>query len=408
MSTLTTPAPSHRADDAGSVGGMGGSGSDAPGPGLWRRRRALLLLALALVVVVVGAVLLGSGGPERGGRLDPDNPTPTGGQAVARVLADQGVDVTVVRSAAALEDADVDDGTTVLVSDPLLLGERTAESLMDDRRGARLVVADPEFAVTDLLGLDVQGTRESGLDDVAADCSGAGSTLGDDLDGLEISVDRAFAFPGLDGCFAVDGAPTIAETDDEVLLLGADDLLTNDQVLRADNAAVALRLLGGTEQLVWYVPDPADLADDEGVGLGAFAPDAVVPALWLTVAAVVALMWWRGRRFGRLVVEPLPVSVRAVEATESRGRLYRRTGDRFHAADALRRASRRRIAVHLGLPRHHVDPVALVHDVAARTGRPVAYVGSLLDPRGPLPTDDAALVTFAHLLTDLEKEVRRA
>lgn len=384
----------------------GGPGPDAPASGFWRRRRALLLVLVALVVILAGAVALGRGTPEQSGRLDPDNPGPQGAQALARVLADEGVDVTVARSAEELRDAGVDDDATVLVSDPLLLGEESADELLDEARGSRLVVADPEFAVTDLLGLDDHGTRADDLRDVAADCSG-GLGLGD-LDDLEISVDRAVVFDGLDGCFPVDGAPALAEAADDLVLLGADDILTNDQVLRADNAAVALRLLGGTDRLVWYVPSAADLEADDGVGIGAFAPDWILPATWLTGAAVIAVMWWRGRRFGRLVVEPLPVSVRAVEATESRGRLYRRTGDRFHAGDALRRASRRRIAVHLGLPRRDDAPAPLVREVAARTGRPVEYVASLLDPRGPLPTDDAALVTFANLLTDLEKEVRRA
>ena len=47
------------------------------------------------------------------------------------------------------------------------------------------------------------------------------------------------------------------------MLFGAGEALTNDQVLRADNAAVALRLLGQDDDLVWYVPTYDDLAGDD-------------------------------------------------------------------------------------------------------------------------------------------------
>ena len=59
---------------------------------------------------------------------------------------------------------------------------------------------------------------------------------------------------------------------DRLLLFGADQALTNDQILRADNAAVALRLLGQDERLVWYVPSLDDLTGDDGVSLATLLP----------------------------------------------------------------------------------------------------------------------------------------
>ena len=123
---------------------------------------------------------------------------------------------------------------------------------------------------------------------------------------------------------------------DGVTLLGASELLTNDQVLRADNAAVALRLLGQHDRLVWYVPEVADLVGDDGVSLRTLVPEWVFPGLWIAGATVVALLLWRVRRLGPLVTEPLPVTVKAIETARSRGRLYRKAGDRAHAARALR------------------------------------------------------------------------
>ncbi len=59
--------------------------------------------------------------------------------------------------------------------------------------------------------------------------------------------------------------------------------------------------------------------------------------------AVVLLALWRARRLGPVVPESLPVVVRAAEATEGRGRMYRRAGARDRAAGRLRAATRTRI-----------------------------------------------------------------
>ena len=69
----------------------------------------------------------------------------------------------------------------------------------------------------------------------------------------------------------------------------------------------------------------------------------------MTAIAVLALLVWRSRRLGALASEPLPVVVKAIETTRSRGRLYRKAGDRDHAAGALRAAARVRAAERLGL-----------------------------------------------------------
>ncbi|HEY1133015.1 MAG TPA: DUF4350 domain-containing protein [Nocardioides sp.] len=362
---------------------------------------ATVAVVLAVVALLLGGLLLGTD-DSRDGRLDPTDASPTGAQALARVLAAQGVDVEVVRDADELADADVDGGTTLFVSDPSALGGDAAGDLAVDHGAARLVVADPRDGVPELFDRD-GGRRVGGATDVEARCD---DVLGVDLDGLAVSVENAIAFDDAAGCFPTDDGVLVA-VEDDVVLLGVDDALTNDQVLEADNAAVALRLLGAEERLVWYVPDPADISGDEGLTVGSFLPRWLLPALWLVVITVVATMLWRGRRLGPLASEPLPVVVRAIETTESRGRLYRRGGDRRHAAQALREATRHRLAVLVGSTRHAPAPT-VVHEVARRSGWPVEQVGLLLDPAAPLPEHNDQLVEFAHRLRDLEREVRRA
>lgn len=395
MSTTTPAAPTAAGATAGASGGR-------------RRRRPRLttiVVLLALVALLVGGLLVGTQEPGEG-RLDPDEAGPDGGRALARVLADQGVEVEVARDAEALADADVDQDTTLLVSDPAALGRAAAEDLANGHGAARLLVADPRRGVPELFGF-TDGRRVGAADGVTASCDGDGDGApGVDLDGLEVAVEAGVAFDDVAGCFPTDDGVLLA-VDGDVVLLGLDEVLTNDQVLEADNAAVALRLLGAEDRLVWYVPDPADISDDEGASIGSFLPDWVVPAVWLAALTVVAAMVWRGRRFGPLATEPLPVVVRAIETAESRGRLYRRSGDREHAARALRDATRERLAQQVGSTRG-APAAAVVHEVARRSGWPVGLVGLLLDPAAPVPTDDQQLLQFAHQLRDLEREVRRA
>ncbi len=86
-------------------------------------------------------------------------------------------------------------------------------------------------------------------------------------------------------------------------------------MLEKDNAALALRLLGQHERLLWYVADSTDLGSGEGLSLSRLLPPWLGPSAILLVVGVLALMLLRGRRLGPLVTEPLPVVVRAVEST---------------------------------------------------------------------------------------------
>jgi len=235
--------------------------------------------------------------------LDPGNPDPEGARAVARVLSDQGVDVTVVRDADQLDDTDVD-GATVLVTSTDRLGRSTADRLLDHTAGARLVLVEPGPGTTAALGLtslpflvDVEEPREARCADPA-------------YAGLSVQVDRAVEYPVPGGCFRGEHGALLAEPRPGMVLLGAGDLLSNDQVLRADDAAVALRLLGARERLVWYVPSLDDLVGDDGVSLTTLLPRWLRPALLLTAVAVLALLVWRARRLGPLATSRSPWSSR--------------------------------------------------------------------------------------------------
>ncbi|MBZ5739618.1 DUF4350 domain-containing protein [Nocardioides mangrovi] len=367
--------------------------------GRLRRHRSTLVVGIGLAVAVL-VVLLAGGAGVRSAALDPDNPDPAGAQAVARVLEDQGVDVTVVRSADALDDTEVGADTTVLVTSTDQLGQSTLDRLVDHTRGARLVLTEPGRGPTRALGLRADPQAVTFDDAVAAGCADPSYS------GLAVAVDDGVEYDVDGGCFRGGSGALLAEPRPDLWLLGAGEALSNDQVLRADNAAVALRLLGGRDRLVWYVPSLDDLVADDGVSLQTLLPSWLRPALWLAAVAVLALMVWRARRLGPLAVEPLPVVVRAIETTRSRGRLYRKAGDRAHAAAILRGAARARAADRLRLG-SRPDPDTLVRDLARHTGRSVDEIAALVGPTAPAPATDHDLITLAERLAELDEEVRR-
>lgn len=361
-----------------------------------------VLVALALTLALGVAVWTTRDAETHPDALDPRNPGPEGGQAVAKVLEEEGVDLTIVRSADALDDTTVDDATTVVVTSTAYLAESTFARLREHAAPGRLVLVEPTYPVVQDIDGDLTTVGQSG-ERIAADC-------GASVDGLTLEVDDATVFRGATedtSCFATSGGAVLLERPDERLVLfGAGQALSNDQVLRADNAAVALRLLGTSERVVWYVPDPADATADEAVTLSSLIPRWIGPGIWLGALSVIALILWRFRRLGPLSTEPLPVVVRAVETAHSRGRMYRRSGDRGHAARALRRAARTDLATRLRLDRH-TDTAIVTEATARHLGTTVEEIGPLLSDDQLPPATDHDLIRLAQALTRLRREVRR-
>lgn len=129
------------------------------------------------------------------------------------------------------------------------------------------------------------------------------------------------------------------------------------------------------------------------------------PAITLLFLAAAAAAIWRGRRFGPLVRERLPVTVRAAETAEGRARLYAQTRDAAHAADDLRIAALRRLARLLGLgPNAAADEISDAAAERLSADRRVVR-GILLDD---VPADDAQLTVIASRLRELEAALRDA
>ncbi|WP_241981147.1 DUF4350 domain-containing protein [Cryobacterium algoritolerans] len=362
----------------------------------------------ALLVAIIATALAGgsqSGGPP----LAADNAARAGAMALVEVLRSQGVTVTAVDT---LEKATAAASTS---ADPTLFYFDADGYLTRDQVRAmaglasRIVVADPDFDTLQALapgvgfgGVAASGSRAAGCDIPAAVKAGRLAPGGKTL---TIAADAL----GLTGCFPT-GQDAFAvvervEADSTITLVADTAVFSNDTIARNGNAALALNLLGAGSHLIWYLPTLADVARTGPPSLGELTPGWVTPTLVLLVLVALAAAVWRGRRFGPLVAENLPVTVRASETMEGRARLYARGSARLRALDALRVGSLQRLAAKVGLSRlAGLDEVILA--VAAATGRSVGEVRSTLVDA--VPASDRDLVALSDQIQDLERATARA
>lgn len=376
----------------------------------FRRRRAWVVIAAALVLGAIVVLMVQGGIRAPGSPLAPDNPAPAGAKALVEVLRQHGVAVTEARSIDAAV-AGARGGATVFLYDEfgILDAERLGELAST---AERLVVAAPGFAALETLAPGVRhaGAASGTLDEVACDVRAA-EQAGVLSDGQRLlTIDDTARDAGWQGCFRDEEfgfalATGTGESGGELTLVAATTVFTNERIDDAGNAALAIGLLGASDELVWYLPGPGDADSAAAPSLAELTPGWVSPVLVLAIAIVIAAGVWRGRRFGPLVVESLPVQVPAGETSEGRARLYARGAARGHALDQLRIGTIGRIAALLRLPRS-ADVETVAQAAATATGRDAASVARLLVV--DVPAHDRDLVELAGELGRLESDVRRS
>lgn len=381
------------------------------------RRHAVLIVVIAalLIGVIVIVIARSSGGASRD-PLSATNPGPEGSMAVVQVLEQHGVRViptdSLEATRTALAGVDTTDAT-VLVYDP--------ESFMTSAQrgamlslGADVVAVEPDLlALPDLApGVGLTGELTGSF---SADCSvdavrkagtvsatGVGYRITASKDGIDTAEGAA---RDAVTCLTKKGASGLVQLPrggQALTLLGLGSALQNGTIATKGDAALALNLLGAHHTLIWYISSYADLQQGPTPTLAELTPGWVTPLIALLLLAGIAAASWRGRRFGPIVVENLPVVVRASETMEGRARLYSRAKARLHALDALRIGTVDRLARAVGLPRTAtVDEV--INAVAALTGRDRAAVAALL--LDAIPAGDSELVRLSDELLTLETEI---
>ena len=419
------PAMSATAETRHPARGRAGAGT---GTACGAPRPSSGVVALGLLLVV----LLALSAQRPTADLDPEGTGPEGARALAEVLRQQGVEVEVVRSIDALEAAAAGcrhHGVRRRPHQP-----RPGRGRPARRRGP----ARP--AGWCCVGVDSEQLSRSGCPveafgggggDLVAGCDSEVARASDVVSAWDSRYlldrrrrgghARASCCPRPDGP-ARRARPrrratarpwceldaTAAHPDTVVAGLGpawSNELITDDS-----HAGTAVRALG-VDAPAGLVParhrrppgPRARRGRRRGRPVGLAAVDRARPSC-CSLAAVVLLALARGRRLGRLVREPLPVVVRAIETTESRGRLYRRAGDR--AARRRRAARRHRRAPRPPARRGPRCRRRLPWCTRRRWPPGSRPARSLTSCSGRAPPDDAALIHLAQQLTDLEERVR--
>ena len=371
----------------------------------WARIR-LPLIAIALILVAVALAAVAK--PRTSGvALAPDNPGAAGSRAAAEILKRQGVEISYVRTMREALRADAP-GTTLLVTSTTGLIDEQLNALAGTK--ADLVLAGPSYWALGTLAPGLEPGYTGAAEVRTAECEDPDALAAGTITatGTELRAGP----PGVTLCFPGKSANTglyaVIKGTRRTAVFADGAVLTNRQLADEGNAALALRALGRHPKLTWYVPtfDDTSTGREPGLAPGAdILPPWLGPLLAQLAVLTGVLAWWRARRLGRLVTEPLPVTVRASETTLGRGRLYRRARSRGHAAAALRAGAASRMALRVGLPRS-AGATAVIDGVAGATHRTTADVAALI--YGPPPSDDANLLRLAGQLDKLESEVRRS
>ena len=363
--------------------------------GLWRSVRyptILVLIGLALVTVLAAIGKSSNSTP-----LDPRNAAPEGARALATLLADRGVTVTVATSLPQVGSAS---GSTILLTDPGALSGHALATVA--RSASTVVLIDPPPSALSVLGVDAAADAQTSATLRPGCPLPAAVTAGS----VQVDGDLYAVHGGVTGCYH-QGADAALVTSTRAngattIVLGSPFTLSNSALAKQGDAALALGLLD-TATVDW-VPGGlnAGPVPKSERGLFNLLPSRLLWATLQLFIALVVLALWRARRLGRPVVEPLPVVVRAAETVEGQGRLLHAAQARSRAAGSLRAATVRRLTHALRL-RPDEEPASVVGLVAERAHAAPTDVQALL--YGDVPGDDAALVRLAQALPKLEADV---
>lgn len=374
-------------------------------------RRSLFWILAALFLVIVALVVLtltGAGGTS-GTPYSATNAGPAGSRAIAQVLKQHGIDVVVTDSLAATRAAltGATPSTLILVDPEGYLGDDQLSSVASLAR--HVVLLAPTFSELARLTPGIEQAGAVSDRALTAGCSLAAARQAGTVTGTGLGYRDTVKDGSAVSCFG-SGRSTfsviaVQHAGRTVTVIGTTAAFTNEHVSERGNAALALSVLGDNPRLVWYLPTIDDVAVTGKPTIAELTPPWVSPVIVLLIITVIAAAVWRGRRMGPLIIENLPVTVRASETMEGRARLYQRGAARLRAIDALRIGAVTRLAATCGLSR------------LATTGEIVSAVASVLGEDEPgirslllddVPRSDRDLVALSDALLQLERKTAEA
>ena len=367
-------------------------------------RKGMFWIIAAVFLVLIAVIAFATTGAKTGGvPFSATNPAPAGSKAIAEVLRARGVDVSVPATLAGARSAlrDSPGSTLFLVDSASHLDSAQLRSLA--ALAQHVVLLAPTFAQAKALAPEVglagvvgRASLTARCDLPAARAAGRVTGAGSGFRIIDSAADATGCFGSGTNTFSV---VDISRAGRHITVVGTTDAFANEHIAEHGNAALALTLLGDNNRLVWYLPTIDD-SSISGPSIAELTPSWVGSVSTLLIIVAIVAAFWRGRRLGPLVVENLPVVVRASETMEGRARLYQKGAARLRALDSLRIGAVSRLATLCGLPRlSTVDDV--IAAVARITARDPADIRSLLLTAEP--RTDRDLVRLSDELLELEQ-----
>jgi len=377
--------------------------------GLGRGQRLVAVVVAAVVALNVSmmGVEYAVGGGDPGGPVSSSLSTGADGmEAFADLVESFGHPVRSLTET--VDPEDLPAGATVVVADPEQMSEAEAMAIIETAsRGGRLVLAGPGTAplleAASGAGLEPSRREPQELLSVSPDADGVAMVAGS---ARELAGDTGWRWhPASEAAQGAGGggAPVrvhAVDGDDravlvsaplgsgEVVALAESAVLQNQNLARADNAALALALAGGEGRTVVFVESVHGF---DGKGM------AAVPAAWRWTAAGLALafllgLWWTGSRFGP--PEPEGVTQRPARMDHVRAvaaGVERAGADLTEVVEPLQRAGRRRLTETLNLAPDS-SPVVIA-SAARHVGVAPEVVDLMVDP----PADLAAALAVGEV-----------
>lgn len=359
--------------------------------------RSWVLPAVAVGALVLAVALVGPDDRDQGEPLAADGTGPLGAKAMVLLLEELGADV---RTGVAVPS---DEDTAVLLQDRLD-DERRVALLAWVEDGGTLVVADPTSPLTPPLDDEIGVLGLSDIDIPAGTC---------DLDEL---ADVETLAPGGGALYTVGEGDGSCFGDGEVAYLtsvrhGAGTLVAvgnpgpfvNDRLDEQDNAVLVAQLLAPEPEgtTVAFVDQFTSALGEGDESLIDLVPQRVKLALAQLVVAFLAYVWFRARRAGRPVAEPLPTTIAGSELVAAVGELRQQEKAPERSAVVLRDDLHRTLTRRFGLPAD--APLDDLVAVAERAGADPERLRSVL--AGPPVTDGDGLAALARDIDLTRQEV---
>ena len=373
-------------------GAISGSGS--------KKVRRILTVVFAVLLVVGFIASLASNKQASGAPMSPTSTRPDGFAGIVGVLESHGVDVVIVDS---LDEAikELDANST------LVLLTRGTEQPADVRRivqsNAEVVLLAPEFYDSfHYWGIDHVLTPVSG-EYARAECEEPAANAAAAIGPINTAIDTSeFTLDGPNDCFPVTGGvfSTVSPVNSQVSLLADARVFTNENLKSAGNASYGITKMGKHPKVVW-VDKKVAIEVYGGRDPSRSVPPFLPATLFGVLLTILMLAFYRARRFGALVPEPMPVVVPAGEAERGRARLYQRSKATVHAAAALRASTIAKYGKRVGLTPSSSAP-DVIPAIASATNKPADYIADLLYNR-PINTE-TELAALARELAALDRQ----